>query len=123
MALALAVQAISLRQNAAITLQHPKQSHQTYNSPPGSKTLDWLFAKPAPEVVAAANSLANTLAVASTVGSAAARTSDRKASTALSSGASRGSCGRSVHSARRGSSKQGSPSESTCQDVPGPFTR
>jgi hypothetical protein len=31
--------------------------------------LDWLFAKPAPEVVAAVNSLANTLAVASAVGS------------------------------------------------------
>jgi hypothetical protein len=29
--------------------------------------LDWLFAEPAPEVVAAANSLANTLVVASAI--------------------------------------------------------
>jgi hypothetical protein len=88
MALALAGTAISLRQNAAITLQHPKQSHQTYNLPPGSKTLDCFFAKPAPEVVAAANSPT----VASSSGPAAARTTDRSATTASSFDTSRTSC-------------------------------
>ena len=94
MALAFSRYASSLRQNATITPQHPKQSHQTYNPPPRSKTLDCFFAKPAPEVVAAANSLAVVSAPARNFnsGHATTRTRDRSASTTSSFGTSRRSC-------------------------------
>ena len=45
----------SLRLNAAITHSTPN-TPKSYYPPPGSKTLNCSFAKPAPEVVAAANS-------------------------------------------------------------------
>jgi hypothetical protein len=65
----------SLRQNATITPQHPSHT-QTYNPPPRPKTLDCFFAKPAPEVVAAANSpaIVSTPARNFSSGPAAART-------------------------------------------------
>ena len=75
----------------------PNSHTQTYIPPPGSKTLDCFFAKPAPEVVAAANSPA--------VASTPARTKDRTATTASSFGTSHRSCERRAHAAWRGSSK------------------